>query len=106
MSWDTLKTYWSTAVNTAVTNGQLEEPDNIEALNLLDRWMDAEEAADTNAATDLSSYTIANRSVSRRGNTDQRDTAHAAKRAFMHQLYGSVTYADFRQNNGVVNEII
>jgi len=102
-TWDQLKTYWSNAVNTAVTNGTLEEPDNIEALVLLDRWIDAEEAADNNAATDLASYTIAGRSVSRRGNSDVRGQAQAAKRAFMHKLYGSTTYADFWRNEDSIN---
>ncbi len=103
MAWSDLKTYWSNAVNTAVTAGQIEEPDNIEALVLLDRWIDAEQAADNNAATDIDSYTIAGRSVSRRGNSDVNGQAQAAKRAFMHKLYGSTTYADFWRNEDGIN---
>ena len=94
--WASLKDYWNTACNTAVTNTTLAAPQGFEAHALLDRWIDAETAADSSAATDLSSYSIANRTVTRRNIAEQRKQGAAARAGFFLLLFGDATFSDFR----------
>jgi len=102
---DNLKTYWSGKVNTAYTAGQIEEPDKWEALMLLDRWITAEIARDNFAATDIQSYSIADRSVTRKQQNQAVASAVSAKRNFMSKLYGDVTYADLRSMEDAIDEV-
>lgn len=103
--WDSLSTYWAAQISTAYTAGNIEEPDRYEADALLDRWIDAEKAADVTAATDITSYSVAGRSVARRRGDEMRRLAADARQAFMTKLYGNVTYADMRSNEDAIDEI-
>jgi len=106
MAWSDLETYWSAQVNTAETAGQISEPDAIEARVLLSRWIDAEEAKDkAAAAADIQSYSIHGRSVQRATTQSSSSAATTARRDFFHKLYGSSTYADFRTNQEVTDDI-
>ena len=93
---DNLKAYWSGAVTTAFSAGDIDEPTKLEALVRLDTWIASESAAATAAATDLSGYSIGGRSVSRKATSDARAAAASSMRAFFELLGGFVTHADFR----------
>lgn len=95
-----LKTFWETQVNTAYTAGTISEPDKYEALILLDRWINAEIAKDNFSATDIASYSITNRSVTRQSYVSVSRAASEARQAFMTKLYGDCVYADFRAAEG------
>ena len=105
MAWSDVKEYWNTALNTAYAANEIDEPDYLEAVPLLDRWIDTEEAKDKAAeASDIASYSIAGRSVQRQGVSDMTKAASDARQAFMNKLFGTATYFDFSSRQEVDSE--
>ena len=98
-NWASLKTYWQTQIAAS----SLTASEQLEALGLLDRWIDAENSRDTVAKSDISSYTAAGRTVSRRSSTEFSKVAADARQEFFARLFGNVTHADFRHSNAEDN---
>ena len=61
-----LKTKLETITTEAYTNGSIDELDKLEILTDIDAWYDCRVAVNALTATDVQSYSIAGRSVTRR----------------------------------------
>ena len=69
-----------------------------ECLILIDQYVDALEAQATQVSTDVTSYTIGGRTVTRGDVLRMQSQVANLKQQINTILYGNVTYADFRTN--------
>jgi len=90
--YEDLSTYW-TAQIAAQTDWDAGR--TAEATIYLADWITALEALATAKATDITSYSVAGRSVARRRIDEMDGTVSLARRNFMVFIHGSVTLADF-----------
>ena len=95
-AYDDLSTAITAKINTAHTAGDLSDEQKAEASIVLSQWIRALQAAATATATDVASYSIGGRSVSRRGSDGQLAIANSLRRQLNQLLYGICTEADFR----------
>ena len=65
-------------------------------LALIDQYVDALEAQATTVSTDVLSYTIGGRTVSRTGVQQMQGQVNNLQKQINDILYGNVSYADFR----------
>lgn len=92
-----LKAAWTTIIEDAHDAGDLEDEEYYEALIALDTWIAALDKLTTASAENVASYSINNRSATRRGSEEFRQEVQSAKAELMRLLYGNVTLADFRR---------
>ena len=98
--WNTIQTTYSTQINAAYANSTFSLIQQQKALAYLDRWIDAEKKADDMSGDNVSSYSIADRSVSREASAELRKKAASAQAQFNSIVFGTVTLADFRTRHG------
>lgn len=70
----------------------------LECKILIDQYVDAIEAQATTVSSDVQSYTIGGRTVTRREVVGMQNQVLSLKRQINELLYGNISYADFRTN--------
>lgn len=93
---DDLKTEWTTKIN-ALENAAIRKN---KALVLLDLYIAAFTQLTTATATDMSSYSIAGRSVVRREIATYQDMVDRLEAQMSEQVYGNTTYFDVSRPRG------
>lgn len=102
-NYDNLKTELQ-----ALANACTDDITKYRALIVIDQYIAALEQQASSTSTDIQSYSIGGRSVTRREGTGYQETVARLWNELNELLYGNITYADFRKNfaedaNGLVN---
>lgn len=103
-AYEDLTTAIQTKIDAAYTAGTFDAEQKAEATIILTQWVSALEASEKASSTDVSSYSIGGRSVSRRASDAQLALANSLRRQLNQLLYGMVTEADFRTRSLNTNE--
>lgn len=80
----------------ALANDLDDDVRKYECLILIDQYVDAIEAQATTVSSDVASYTINGRTVSRREVLAMQSQVNNLKQQINDILYGNVSYVDFR----------